>query len=122
MSLTLSPYQPSGEEIVNFFLSAPFYEDWQPDEITAALIEADAHDGIGIVIRDECLSGVCLGKRTSPTTFHITQLHTRHPRDLGILIRIFLDRFAGLEITAKRRGRMIKYDTGRLIQKLLVKA
>lgn len=122
MSLTPSQYQPSGEEIVNFFLSAPLYEDWRPDEIAAALYEADAHNGVGVVIRDECLSGVCLGKCTSASTFHITQLHTRHPRDLGVLIRIFLDRFAGYQITAKRRGRIINYSTGRLIQKLLTKA
>lgn len=96
------------------------FKGWTTKDILAAVGKALDNDSLVVVERNDKISAVVLFDR-GKETIHIIALVTTHIEDLKVLLAVYLEKFKGTKLTARRRGKFVKYPTAKLIRRLWTK-
>jgi len=91
--------------------------EWTTKDIVAAVGKALDEDSLVIVERHGKISAIAILSR-GKGTIHVIALVTTHPDDFRTLLTVYLERFKGANITARRHGRFVKYPTAKLLRRL----
>ena len=118
----------SGRDILDFVLNnrrRKAFKDFSPFDIMSTVSDAASVNGLGMLEgEDGKLSAIAVGfpyETTKDRFLHIHTVLTTKPGDLKHLLRLLMQRFPGFILTARRRGKFVRYtNTPRLIEKLWV--
>ena len=91
--------------------------EWTTKDIVAAVGKALDEDSLVIVERHGKISAIAILSR-GKGTIHVIALVTTHPDDFRTLLTVYLERFKGANITARRHGRFVKYPPAKLLRRL----
>lgn len=116
-----------GQDILDFILAnrrGKAFKGFSTMDIMSTIMDAAQLDGLGMIERENGkLSAIAIGfpyvKCSGEKFLHIHSILTTQKGDLQNLLLLFLKRFPGFTITARRKGKFVKYNnTPRLINKL----
>lgn len=95
------------------------FKDFSDEEILKALYDASQVDGLAILVYENRVTAVGLGRPNHQLKhLHVHTILTTQSSDLINFVGIYLERFPGYAITAFRKGKLRYYNTERLIKHL----
>ena len=99
------------------------FKDFTDEEILVALRDAFKVDGLAIIMERGKITALAAAfPRHECKLLHIYAILTTKADDLSYLIQEYLNKFRGYQITATRKGRIIYYNTPKLLAKLWTNA